>query len=75
MPVGVLGGGGPVLLMMTNALGKEILDLTVDGAKILVRPRGQSIIKRMREAQGELLFGRLSHGYTFFEPLEGLCTA
>lgn len=51
----------PVLFSLANALGKKILDLSVDRAKVILRPRRNGGIQLWRQAKGDLLFSLIVH--------------
>ena len=50
-----------VFLALTDALSKEIFDLTVDGAKVVLCPRGNGGIPLWRHTEGDLLLALLVH--------------
>ena len=51
----------PFFFSLTNALGKKILDLSVDRAKVILRPRRDGGIQLWRQAKGDLLFSLIVH--------------
>ena len=49
----------PILFSLPDALGQEVLDLSVDGTEVVLGPRGDGVIKLRRKPERDLFF--LSH--------------
>lgn len=47
------------LSSLADALGEQVLNLSVNRAKVVLCPGGNLLIKLMRQAQRNLLFGHL----------------
>lgn len=60
--IGGAAFGLSVLSVLANALSEQVFDLSVERTEVLFCPRGQCIIQRFGETQGDLLFRGVSHG-------------
>lgn len=52
----------PILFPLSDALGEQVFDLSVEGAKIVLRPGGKLFIQAGGDTEGNLLlFAALRH--------------
>lgn len=59
--VQLVGDIFPVLFALTHALGKQIFDLSVHRAEVILCPCRDSVVQLCRQPQRDLLFSVITH--------------